>query len=136
MSERCDRARQWASLGLDGELSELERSLLDAHLARCPECARVVGEVRAVALRMRAEPLVQPALPVVLPRRRTRARAFQIGVAAATVAVGISLGTLAGSLSHPRTSATAAQQADFSRALVAMLRSNAPHADHNVVIPI
>src|SRR3954454_20206074 len=96
MSERCDRARQWASLGLDGELSELERSLLAAHLERCPDCARVVGDVRAMTMRLRAEPLAQPAAPVVLPRHPARrARAFQVAVAAATVAVGISLGTFA-----------------------------------------
>ena len=26
----CDRAREWASLGLDGELSDFERVLLDS----------------------------------------------------------------------------------------------------------
>ena len=35
---RCDRAREYASLRLDGELSEFERALLDSHIERCPSC--------------------------------------------------------------------------------------------------
>ena len=36
----CDRARAWAALAPDGELSELERKLLDAHVVRCGACSR------------------------------------------------------------------------------------------------
>ena len=35
----CDRARAWAALAPDGELSELERKLLGSHLDRCGACA-------------------------------------------------------------------------------------------------
>jgi anti-sigma factor RsiW len=134
MSERCDRARQWASLELDGELSELERSLLQAHLERCAECAPVVAEVRAIAARMREMPLEQPSLTAVAPRRRPRVRAFQVGVAAATVAIGISLGSLAGSLSHSGSNTSA--HPNFSQALIAMLRANAPQHDSGRMIPV
>jgi len=134
MSERCDRDRQWASLELDGELSELERSLLHAHLARCPECAPVVAEVRAIAARMRETPLEQPSLTAVVPRRRPRVRAFQVAVAAATVAIGISLGSMAGSLSHSGSNTSA--HPNFSQALIAMLRANAPHSDRGRMIPV
>ena len=34
----CERAREWASLELDGELSTFERALLDAHLEGCRTC--------------------------------------------------------------------------------------------------
>jgi len=34
-SATCDRARAWISLRSDGELSEFECALLDAHLGRC-----------------------------------------------------------------------------------------------------
>src|SRR3954454_17246769 len=48
-SHLCERARLWASLRADGELSELEGALLDAHLARCAECRSVAGGVGALA---------------------------------------------------------------------------------------
>jgi predicted anti-sigma-YlaC factor YlaD len=138
MPERCDRARQWASLELDGELSELERSLLGAHLDRCPECARVVSEVQAVARTMREAPAETPMLPIALPRRRARVRAFQVAVAAATVAIGISLGTVAGSLSGHSTGPTSAsgEPPHFSQALIAMLRSNAPRDNRGDMIAL
>jgi predicted anti-sigma-YlaC factor YlaD len=53
VNSQCERARAWASLRADGELSELESALLDAHLARCASCrsfARGAVEV-ASALR-------------------------------------------------------------------------------------
>ena len=45
----CERARQWASLRLDGELSELENALLDAHLGRCQACSGFVREAESIA---------------------------------------------------------------------------------------
>jgi anti-sigma factor RsiW len=43
----CERARFWASLRLDGELSELEGASLDVHLARCAACQTVVADFGA-----------------------------------------------------------------------------------------
>ena len=43
----CERAREWASLRLDGELSELERALLDAHTRNCAACAEYVADDRS-----------------------------------------------------------------------------------------
>ena len=40
MGHLCERARFWASLRLDGELSELEGALLDAHLRAAPAAVR------------------------------------------------------------------------------------------------
>src|SRR6266540_3949060 len=45
--DRCDRVREWISLGLDDELSRIERALAERHLALCDECARFSAEVRA-----------------------------------------------------------------------------------------
>ena len=76
----------WASLRADGELSELEGALLDAHLERCAECRSFARGVAAVARGLRGVPLERPAaraLPV--PRRHSKARLVQL--AAATVAV-------------------------------------------------
>ena len=138
--QACDRARQWASLELDGELSELEAFSLRAHLDRCADCAAVVGDIRRITGRVRDAALERPAAHVTLPqRRRPRVRAFQIAVAAATIAVGVSLGSLAGSLSNHRGATTAAagsQPPGFSQALVAMLQSNAPAHGQHFQIPI
>jgi hypothetical protein len=38
MHAACDRAREWATADVDGELSSFERVLLNAHLAECPTC--------------------------------------------------------------------------------------------------
>jgi predicted anti-sigma-YlaC factor YlaD len=38
-SVACDRVREQVSLELDGELSELERRMLAAHIERCSPCA-------------------------------------------------------------------------------------------------
>ena len=80
----CDRVRAQVSLGLDGELSQLESRMLESHLARCPECAAFEADVVAVTRELRAAPLEPLANPVVIrqPRRVSAAR-MHIGVAAA-----------------------------------------------------
>jgi predicted anti-sigma-YlaC factor YlaD len=95
----CERAREWASLRLDGELSEFEQALLDAHLERCAPCAAYAGNVTAAteALR-RAEPS-RMSVPVALPlRRRVSLRAVSAAAAAAAIVAAVGLGTLIGSL--------------------------------------
>ncbi len=96
----CVRAREWASLGLDGELSELERLLLERHLARCEPCRAFAGSAAAVAGALRGAPLERPrrtAVPEARPPRR-RARYGIAAAAAALVIVGAGVGTLVASL--------------------------------------
>jgi len=84
----CERAREWASLRLDGELSELERALLDSHTRRCAACAHYVEEIAAITVTMRSTELERLPGPVVLPLRRSFAwatRALQAGAATAAV---------------------------------------------------
>jgi predicted anti-sigma-YlaC factor YlaD len=50
----CERAREWASLRLDAELSEFEQALLDAHLERCPPCAEYAGNVTTATKALRS----------------------------------------------------------------------------------
>jgi predicted anti-sigma-YlaC factor YlaD len=104
----CERARLWVSLSLDGELSEIERVSLRAHVGRCAACAAFEGDVGALTVELRNAPLVSPArvdadgpaIPVALPRRRSTAmRVLQVGAAAAAVVLAAGLGSLAGSLS-------------------------------------
>ena len=101
MPERgCDRAHAWASLALDDELSELERALLDAHLARCPSCAHEVTQMRAVARLMRETPFERPSEPVHVARSSYASRSFALRVAiAATLALAAAgLGVVAGTV--------------------------------------
>ena len=111
----CERARLWVSLGLDGELSEIEQVSLRAHVGRCAACAGFERDVDALTLELRNAPLVPlatagaggSAIPAALPRRRsTTARVFQVGAAAAAVALAAGLGSLAGSLTSGGTSQT------------------------------
>jgi len=62
----CDRARQAVSLRLDGELSQLERAVLDRHLERCPSCAEFAADTASFTGQLRTAELV----PVMLPLRR------------------------------------------------------------------
>ena len=43
----CEELRQQLSDYLDDELSPAERLALEAHLSRCPECARFAQELAA-----------------------------------------------------------------------------------------
>jgi len=84
----CDRAREWASLQLDGELSELERAMLKAHSRRCAACAEYLVEVGAITQAVRSTRLEPVPHPIVLPLRRSfgwASRVLQAGAATAAV---------------------------------------------------
>jgi predicted anti-sigma-YlaC factor YlaD len=104
----CERAREWASLGLDGELSEFERALLRAHLDRCASCSAYAERVTHATAELRRAPLVPLAAQVELPRRRSRVlplRAIQVASATAALAAAVGLGAVLGAhSSHPSSS--------------------------------
>ena len=80
----CDRVRSQVSLGLDGELSQLETRMIAAHLSRCANCAAFEEDVRAFTSELRAAPMEQLQHPIEIVRRTRRAvPRIQIGVAAA-----------------------------------------------------
>ena len=90
----CHRARAWAALAPDGELSELERKLLGAHLARCGACASFAVDVAAVTAELRAagaEPLTRPVAIPVWRRRRSFAGVRAVGAAAAIAAMTVGI---------------------------------------------
>jgi predicted anti-sigma-YlaC factor YlaD len=91
-AQRCERAREWASLELDGELSELEFRLLRDHLNGCAGCLRFASETAQLTAVVRAAPLMTHHVRVVVPRARRRVplRALQFAAAAALLAaVGV-----------------------------------------------
>jgi predicted anti-sigma-YlaC factor YlaD len=98
----CDRAREYSSRSLDGELSDFERALLETHLERCEPCRAYAAELAEIVARLRTAPLEALPHPVALPsRRRVRLRTLQ-GAAAAAAAVVAATAGLVGSLqSHP-----------------------------------
>jgi anti-sigma factor RsiW len=73
----CERAAQWISLELDGELSELERARLARHLDRCASCRAWSAEVGGFTSLLRTAPLVELSSPVaaLVPRVRAKRRA-------------------------------------------------------------
>jgi predicted anti-sigma-YlaC factor YlaD len=108
---RCDRAREYASLRLDGELSDFERVLLDSHLERCPSCRAFAGDLIAVTERLRSAPLEGPQLTLTLPRRRLAAvRGVQASAAAAALVSVVGIGALFGLLQSNASSTSAASQ--------------------------
>lgn len=98
--DRCRRAREWASLRLDGELSELERLLLRRHLSRCDECRAFAASIAEATAVVRATPLEQTEhslLPsaVVAPRTRRRVR---LAAVTALVVVSAGVGAVVGAV--------------------------------------
>ena len=114
----CERAHAWASLELDGELSQLERALLTAHLRRCRACAASVAEMRAITAAMREAPRVRPEQPVFAAGKAGagawRAATSRLAVAAALAAAAAALGVFAGSIGGDGADAPAPSQPDIA----------------------
>jgi anti-sigma factor RsiW len=104
----CDRTREQVSLSLDGELSQLERRLLAAHLARCTACSAYAADVTSFTQDMRTAPLERMRQPVVV-RRHRRPTPARIQVVAAAALAFLAVG-IAGQLS-----ATSGEQPSLSR---------------------
>lgn len=92
-SKLCDRAREWTSLRLDDELSEIESALLEAHLARCDECRGFAAAVSAFTAELRRSPLLACRRPVTLPARgrATVLTPLRLGAAAAAAVAVIAV---------------------------------------------
>jgi predicted anti-sigma-YlaC factor YlaD len=98
-ARRCDRAREYASLRLDGELSDFESALLDSHIERCPSCRAFAEDLLGVTARLRTAPLERPLIVMTLPQRRFAAvRRMQVSAAAAAVVSVVGIGALFGML--------------------------------------
>jgi predicted anti-sigma-YlaC factor YlaD len=104
-----------ASLGLDGELSQVEQALVRAHVGRCASCAGFVLELGGLTQEIRETPLVRPLRTAVPARRRRRGtRSLQVCAAALAVAVAAGLGGLAGSLTSGKPAAQGVKAAHLT----------------------
>jgi anti-sigma factor RsiW len=96
----CARARFWASLRIDGELSELEGALLDAHLARCVDCSVLAEGFSASTAALRSAPLAQIA-PVAIDLPRSQRRLVGLIAVVAVLVLGVITGGIVrGQVSH------------------------------------
>ncbi|MDQ5820621.1 MAG: zf-HC2 domain-containing protein [Actinomycetota bacterium] len=91
----CERAREWSSLRLDGELPQLQRAMLNRHLTACGGCAAFDADLAATTAALRSAALQPLERPIVLPRlRRSALRAAPALAAAAALVVVFGLGPL------------------------------------------
>jgi predicted anti-sigma-YlaC factor YlaD len=95
---RCERARHWASLRLDGELSHLEEQLLERHLVRCEACRRLDAGMSTTTALLRSAPAEAPSrrlrIPVPSRARLPLERRRTALVAAAALALGALVGSI------------------------------------------
>jgi anti-sigma factor RsiW len=101
MHGHCERARQWASADVDGELSTFERALLEDHLGRCGSCREFSHDVNGMTNALRAAPLEQFD-GVVLGRMRRQVRLRLAPAAAAMAIAAVGLGSLVGATQFSR----------------------------------
>lgn len=100
MHAACDRAREWATAEVDGELSRFELVLLRAHLDACPSCHEFHTAVGGITRTLRATPLERPerAIEVTRLRRRVRVRLAPAAAAMALAAVVLGSGVVSSEL--------------------------------------
>jgi predicted anti-sigma-YlaC factor YlaD len=86
----CERARQWASASVDGELSTFERALLADHLERCASCRGFSLAIADLTTALRAAPRERiEGISIGRVRRHVRLRLAPAAAAMAVAAVGL-----------------------------------------------
>ena len=93
----CDRAREWSSLRLDEELSELEEALLDKHLESCAVCEAFDAGLRMTTEVVRTTPTARPSAPLEIPTPSRQGLPVARVLAVAGVLVAAALGSIVGS---------------------------------------
>jgi hypothetical protein len=93
----CGRAREWSSLRLDGELSELEGALLDKHLESCAVCAAFDAGLRTTTEVVRTAPAARPSAPFEIPAPSREGVPLVRMLAIAGVLAAAALGSIVGS---------------------------------------
>jgi predicted anti-sigma-YlaC factor YlaD len=94
MHGACDRARQWATADVDGELSKFEHVLLSAHLAECPACREFDASIRGFTELLRTAPAEALERPIEISRRRRRITVRLAPAVAAMAVTVVGLGSI------------------------------------------
>jgi len=89
----CERARQWASADVDGELSTFERVLLADHLRRCHSCREFHASVTGLTDALRSAPH-EPFEGIVVGRIRRQVRLRLSPAVAAMAVAAVGLGSI------------------------------------------
>lgn len=90
MHGHCERARQWASASVDGELSTFESALLADHLERCASCRGFSLAIADLTTALRAAPRERvESISIGRVRRHVRLRLAPAVAAMAVAAVGL-----------------------------------------------
>ena len=98
-STECDLIQASVSAGLDGELSEVGRARVDAHLRACADCRAYAAVAAETARVLQEAPLETLDFPIVLPSRRSAiARRLQVAAAAAAVVATVGLSAAVGTV--------------------------------------
>jgi anti-sigma factor RsiW len=101
-STDCERMRGYVSASVDGELSEVEQAMIEAHLAWCPACRAFAAGSAETARVLRESPLEELTFQFALPgRRRAVARKLQVVGVAAAIAVAVGVGSTLGQAPVP-----------------------------------
>jgi predicted anti-sigma-YlaC factor YlaD len=93
MHAACERARQWATAEVDGELSRFEIVLLKAHLDACPSCREFRAAIDGISTTLRATPLERLEQAIEVKRLRWRIRSRFAPAAAAMAVAAVVLGS-------------------------------------------
>jgi predicted anti-sigma-YlaC factor YlaD len=112
-SSPCERASQWISLRLDGDLSELETAALERHLETCARCIALSERVEGFTSLLREQPLIEiPRQVVVTAPRSQRARVARRG--GAVLAFAAAIGAVAAVAIAPHGSAPTTSALSFN----------------------
>lgn len=128
MHGACDRARQWATADLDGELSRFERVLLSAHLADCPSCREFAAAIGGFTEMLRTAPPEHLERTIEIGRLRRRIGLRLAPAVAAMAVTVVGLGSILAS-SDLRTRAVGDANGSVSSHLASVDTMNLSTAD-------
>ena len=98
----CDDIRELCSASIDAELSELDDARVQSHLATCAACRAFAASAAQASQLVRATPLDDLNIQIVMPRRPLAlARRLQVVTAAAAVVVGVGLSAVVSTRGTP-----------------------------------